>query len=247
MRGDGVVEKMEQGKKEWIPPTEALWLQWRLDFAKHLQGVTLQYQKYNRWSESWDHDHCAACWVEFAEFNGPDIQHEGYATCEDYKHGARYEWVCRECFEDLREFMGWKLTEGSDQLQPEASPRASVWRKGKLPRIECSITFLSATEGGRPSPPQSLSADSYRPHLVIGDPDQRQSVVAHGKRAAEEYIAVAFHEGPAAPHAAKELIVVLTLLHFPNPMYGKLSPGITFTVREGAKIVGFGKIRRWLD
>ena len=71
--------------------------------------------------------------------------------------------------------------------------------------------------------------------------------MADGNRATEEYIGVAFHEGPAAPEAGRELIVVLTLVYFPHPMYGKLSPGTTFTVREGAKIVGFGKVRRWLD
>jgi hypothetical protein len=105
---------MKQENKEWTPPTEAQWLQWRLDFAKRLEGVALQYQKYRRRSASSDHDHCAACWAKFAEFDGPDIQHEGYATCEDYKHGARYDWVCRDCFEDLKEFMGWKLVSGPD-------------------------------------------------------------------------------------------------------------------------------------
>ena len=97
---------MNQGKKEWTPPTEALSLQWRLDFAKGLEGVALQYQKYKPRSASWDHDHCAACWAKFAEFDGPDIQHVGYATCEDYKHGARYDWVCGDCFNDLKDFMG---------------------------------------------------------------------------------------------------------------------------------------------
>jgi hypothetical protein len=63
----------------------------------------------------------------------------------------------------------------------------------------------------------------------------------------EEYIGVAFDEGPAAPEAGKELSVVLTLMSFPNPMYGKLNPGVSFTVREGAKIIGYGTLRRWLD
>ena len=238
---------MKQEEKERTRPTEAQWLQWRLDFTRHLQGVKLRYQKYKRWSASWDHDHCAACWATFAEFDGPDIQHEGYATCEDYKHGARYDWVCRDCFEDLKEFMGWKLVSGTDQVPPEAPPRAGLWGRDKLPRIECSVAFHSPAEGGRSSPPQYLSGDQYRPHLVIGDPNQREAKVANGNWLIEEYIGVAFHEGPTAPEAGKELLVVLTLMYFPNPMYGKLSPGINFTVREGAKIVGYGTVRRWLD
>jgi len=49
---------MSQQKKVWTPPTVALWLQWRLDFARRLEGVTFRYQKYKRRSASWDHDHC---------------------------------------------------------------------------------------------------------------------------------------------------------------------------------------------
>ena len=143
--------------------------------------------------------------------------------------------------------MGWKLATGADQLAPEVRGRAMPWVKGKLPRIECSITFLSGAEVGRSSPPQFLSGDGYRPHLVIGDPSKRHlEKLADGSWPAEEYIGVAFHEGPEAPEAGEELSVVLTLMNFPNAMYGKLSPGVSFTVREGRKIVGYGTVRRWL-
>lgn len=81
--------------------------QWRLDNAGHLCGLRLKLQSYQRWSDAWDHDHCAACFTKFAERDGPDILHEGYATCDDYPKGARYDWVCIACFDDLREAMGW--------------------------------------------------------------------------------------------------------------------------------------------
>ena len=80
---------------------------WRAENAKGLRGLTLRRKKYRKRSERWDHDHCAACWAKFAEFDGPDIQHEGYATCEDYKFGADYDWVCIQCFSDLKHEMGW--------------------------------------------------------------------------------------------------------------------------------------------
>jgi hypothetical protein len=86
---------------------ESLDKQWRIDSASRLKGQRLQLCRYTKWSESWDHDHCAACFAKFAEYEGRDIQHEGYATCEDYVKGARYEWVCRRCFEELREEMHW--------------------------------------------------------------------------------------------------------------------------------------------
>jgi hypothetical protein len=81
--------------------------QWRIHNAHHLRGLRLRFQRYAEWSKSWDHDHCAACWAKLAEFDGPDIQHEGYATCDDYPKGARYDWICSTCFADLKDEMLW--------------------------------------------------------------------------------------------------------------------------------------------
>jgi hypothetical protein len=39
--------------------------------------------------------------------DGPEIVHEGYATTDDYKFGADYEWVCIPCFNDLYKIMDW--------------------------------------------------------------------------------------------------------------------------------------------
>jgi len=83
----------------------------RVDNVSHLRGLRLQFRRYGRWSESWDHDHCAACWVKFAEFEGPNILHEGYATCDDYRKGACYEWICQSCFDDLKDDMGWTIAD----------------------------------------------------------------------------------------------------------------------------------------
>ena len=118
-----------------------------------------------------------------------------------------------------------------------------------LPRLECSILFLPANEGGRLSPlrPGALSGNHYRPHLVIGDIAQRKALVADGNHVTEEYIGVAFHDGPPIPEAGVEMKVVLTLMFYPHPMYEKLRSGVTFTVREGPQIVGYGTVGRWLD
>jgi hypothetical protein len=120
--------------------------------------------------------------------------------------------------------------------------------KGIPAHIECSVVFLPESEGGRssPLPPGALSGDTYRPHLVIGDPAQRQAIVTDHNRSLEEYIGVAFHQGPPVPQVGMEMRTVLTLMYCPHPMYNKLAPGITFTVREGPQIVGYGTVRRWL-
>jgi hypothetical protein len=116
------------------------------------------------------------------------------------------------------------------------------------PRIECDVTFLSASEGGRssPLPPGALSGDTYRPHLVIGNPNQRHAIVENGNRLVEEYIGVAFHDGPAVPAVGTAMVVALTLMYFPHPKYEQLQPGVAFTVREGSRIVAFGIVHRWL-
>lgn len=85
---------------------------WRLHNARHLAGLKLYLRPYKRRSDSWDHDHCAACFAKFAEFEAPDIQHVGYATGDDYKHGADYAWVCQSCFSDLKDRLGWTSDDG---------------------------------------------------------------------------------------------------------------------------------------
>lgn len=80
--------------------------------ASTLRGAALRFRKYRRFSEEWDHDHCAVCWVKFAEWDGSNILHEGYATTAEYEWGGEnYDWVCPRCFELLKSDMEWHLVE----------------------------------------------------------------------------------------------------------------------------------------
>ena len=53
----------------------------------------------------------------------------------------------------------------------------------KQPRIAAQITFLPASEDGREGLPSDFSDGLYRPHVVVGDPNQRKALfvnnVAH--------------------------------------------------------------------
>lgn len=75
--------------------------------AAHLKGVKMQWKKYRQYSDRWDHDHCVVCGAKFAEFDGEDILHEGYATTGEYPRGADYEWVCKTCFDELQTALNW--------------------------------------------------------------------------------------------------------------------------------------------
>jgi hypothetical protein len=75
---------------------------WHIDLAKHTKGATLTLKRYVRPSEEWDHDHCEACTEKFSDTISGALR-EGYATPDNHR------WICSDCFNDLKEQMGWKL------------------------------------------------------------------------------------------------------------------------------------------
>ena len=85
------------------------------DHIRSLQGLTWWQSVWTRPRAEWDHDHCSACWAKFSDGDGLDTLHEGYTTGDDYKHGARYEWVCDECFAKLKEKLSWSIGSSNSQ------------------------------------------------------------------------------------------------------------------------------------
>jgi hypothetical protein len=81
----------------------------RIQQASALRNAVLLRKPYRRYRDDWDHDHCAACWAKFAEWDEPDILHEGYATTAEYDLGEDYDWVCPSCFDELHVEMEWRL------------------------------------------------------------------------------------------------------------------------------------------
>ncbi len=58
----------------------------------------------------------------------------------------------------------------------------------------------------------------------------------------EDYLGVSFHDGPAELPLGQEAAVTLTLMYYPYEGYDKLTAGTTFTLREGPRVVAFGKV-----
>lgn len=108
------------------------------------------------------------------------------------------------------------------------------------PAIEAEVTLLRAEEGGRAAP-LSLEPGSpfYMPHLVIGDPKQ---ISPSGT-----LLGVAFRRAPLKLTPGDTATVRMDLMYHPQVDYRELTPGATFTVREGPKIVGHGRVLKRED
>ena len=96
-----------------------------------------------------------------------------------------------------------------------------------IPKIEVEMAFLNQAEGGREQPPVLTTPSLYRPHLVVGD---------------GEYLGVVFLSVPQSVQAQSVFIATLGLAYHPNLDYSALVPGAEFTVREGPRVVGRGRV-----
>lgn len=130
----------------------------------------------------------------------------------------------------------------------------------EIQKVECEVTFLPKSgEGWGKTVKPILNGNWYRPHLVIGDPNQREAVftthtyeVEHpdGSKSThttdrwidEVYAGISFDSGPENFEFDKPVRTKVSLMFWPGPQYEKVQPGETFTVREGPTVVGFGKV-----
>ena len=101
--------------------------------------------------------------------------------------------------------------------------------------VFAEITFLSAAEGGRNSPPSQPTGEpghgGYMPHAVV------DGSVAGSHN---EYLGVKFLHGPT-PEIGRPGIFELELMYSAVD-YSGLIPGVTIAIREGNKIVARGRI-----
>jgi hypothetical protein len=110
-----------------------------------------------------------------------------------------------------------------------------------VPLIEASITLLPELAG-----PRILTGRQYRPHIVIGPSSQIAAVVADGNRLTEPYLGVCFWSGAEKVEPGQTVTLKLALMYYlgSEDQYATVLPDAEFTVREGGKIVGYGKVLR---
>jgi hypothetical protein len=80
------------------------------------------------------------------------------------------------------------------------------------------------------------------PHIVLGDPSQREAKIGAGNLLTERYLGVWIRDAPDELSPGQSAEVALVLMYWPNENYEDVVPGVTFTLREGPKVVGFGQI-----
>jgi len=77
---------------------------WRLQGQeRYLKGASLSRQKYRKYRDGWEHDHCEFCGDTFSECS--EDLNIGYTTAD------RYHWVCENCFLDFKDSFQWTVVE----------------------------------------------------------------------------------------------------------------------------------------
>ena len=115
--------------------------------------------------------------------------------------------------------------------------------------IDTEMVLLSKEEGGRSTPILPIAyGGGYRPHIVLQPRSTQEPKieVKDGVRCCvDPFISVAFWAGDDPIPIGLSFQVTLYLWYYPNEMYQGCVPGVTFTLREGSKIIGHGEIVRF--
>lgn len=80
------------------------------------------------------------------------------------------------------------------------------------------------------------------PHIVLGDPSQREAIIGPKNTITERYLGVLISDAPKELIPGRSIEVSFQLMYWPEEPYEGIAPGATFTLREGPNIVGFGSI-----
>ena len=82
----------------------------------------------------------------------------------------------------------------------------------------------------------------YMPHIVLGDPLQREAIIGPDNTCNERYLGVWITDAPDELNPGRSVEVTLRLMYWPEEQYEGVAPEAKFTLREGPVVVGFGSI-----
>lgn len=110
----------------------------------------------------------------------------------------------------------------------------------QVPSVRATLTML-------PDKIRYPNRGRYMPHIVLGDPAQRAAVIGPKNTITEHYLGVLVSDAPDELAPGQSVEVALQLMYWPEERYEGVVPGTTFTLREGATIIGFGTIRSEIE
>ena len=71
-------------------------------YCEELIGAVMTFvPEYHRYRDGWDHEHCRFCWTTIGEAEG-----ELHSAYHDNEEPDRVNWLCEECFGELRDVFG---------------------------------------------------------------------------------------------------------------------------------------------
>ena len=131
---------------------------------------------------------------------------------------------------------------GRYPARPVRNSISNTNNQAELPVVHVEATFLPRDEGGRQSLPSFDKQPWYRPHIVIQDSDVRSATVEANGVGNESYLGVQFIDGPTHPRFGHSEHFTVQLMYHPRVDYSDVLAEARFTIREGARIIGFGRV-----
>src|ERR1700758_4988608 len=89
------------------------------------------------------------------------------------------------------------------------------------PSVRAEITMLS----GKTRYP---NRSRYMPHIVLGDPSQREAITKPDRTINENYLGVWIVDAPDELLPEKRVEVEFKLMYWPEERYTGVAPGVTF-------------------
>lgn len=97
-----------------------------LHYSEGLRDAVWHWQVYQKPRPSWDHDHCRICGTRIAEadYGDPEAVQAAYKYIFPPDPGdkiERYEWVCADCFAELKDTFHWRVEADRANSEPSAA------------------------------------------------------------------------------------------------------------------------------
>jgi hypothetical protein len=80
------------------------------------------------------------------------------------------------------------------------------------------------------------------PHIVVQSPDIRHAKVDEDGFCREPYLGVCFVAAPQDVRPGVLVTVTLELMYHPRVDHSDVVPGVAFTIREGGRVLRYGRV-----